>query len=230
MEALSGGSDWRRGTRAEFVVQGLTLPQAAKHFGVELASGSGEGGGGSSGEASSGSSGGAGAMPASVLEARLPPTFPEGQHTGVVMELATATVPAAAEGEAERQVQRGVIKREGRVRSQISFELPAGAVAAAVGDRVDFVIKHVENKAVVVSVEPSTAPPPATLRTARKDAASSSSSSSAAKASFVVQAKGPDERGGVGFLLPRTKPGDEMRALLETLKQLKVAAGAGKSG
>jgi hypothetical protein len=266
VEALSGGSDWRRGTRAEFVVANFSLEQAAKHFQVPLSSGGGEtGGGGEAGAATATSAGAslssaaaaaASAMPASVLEARLPPTFREGEHTGVVMELelalvtgpateaaaaaAAATGATGATGEGkeggngaasvaatgERQVQRGVIKREGRVRSQISFELPAADVGEgiAVGHRVDFVVKHVANKAVVVSLRPSTAPlPAAPLRSLKKEAAHSSPA--------FVQAKGPDERGGVGFLLPRTKPGEEMQGMLLTLKQLKVGSStAGKSG
>lgn len=206
--------------------------------GTEDGNGAGTGVGGAATSAGSGSASGssASAMPASVRDARLPPTFPEGTHTGVVMEMvpcfASVPPPPAAEGApppeppAPLPVRRGVIKREGRVRNQISFEVPAAGVAASVGvgARVDFVVKHVDNKAVVVSLKPSTAPPPAPVRVAKKEAGSAGGGGAAP----FVQAKGPDEKGGVGFLLPRTKPGEAMQGLLDGLRQLKL--GAGKSG
>jgi hypothetical protein len=172
-------------------------------------------------------------MSASAREARLPPTFREGTHTGVVMEMvpgfATAAAAPTAEGAAPQeepapvQVQRGVIKREGRVRHQISFELPAAEVGAGVGvgTRVDFVVKHVENKAVVVGLKPSTAPPPAPVRAAKKEAGAAGGGGGGAPS--FVQAKGPDEKGGMGFLMPRTKPGEAMQELLGGLRQLKLA-------
>ena len=143
MEKLAGaGSNWRSGFRTGFL-NGFTINQVAKIYGIKLdeASSSSTAGGG-------GASGGNGG---SETEARLPPVIPEGDHVGVIAEL-------GSDG------KQGVIKREGRRRSNVSFQVPDG-LTLAVGDRVDFSVKHTDGKAVVstVTIATTAAPPPETV-------------------------------------------------------------------
>jgi len=236
VDALGGAkSNWRV-SRTVAYVNGYSVAQMTQILGVEA----GEGGGGGGGGEGEGGEGGAataaaaaatncGASTSSVVKEgvsmALPPVIPEGEHTGVVLEV---------DGGGGAGAGRGVLKREGRRRTIISFQLPLSLVLA-VGDRVAFSVKHVENKAVVQNVvlapPLSSVPPPfltcSSSSSSVSSGASSSSSSTGGGGSKVLKngstmAKGPDA--SLGFKLPRTKPPPELVELLEALK----SGGGGK--
>ena len=226
MEALSGtGSNWRAGFRASFL-NGFSVIQAVRHLGVTLDSETAkEGGGNGSSSSSNGGSAsssstaanGSAAAPLPPLpEASLvlPPTIPEGEHTGVIMEV---------DGQGQ-----GVLKREGKRRTIISFAVPDGLVLVA-GDRVAFSVKHVENKAIVQNLSKA-APGSAPLVPTKCATASTSGGggkSGGTGPSSHRMAKGPDA--SLGFKMPRTKPPVELAEVVEAMKLSKSSSAvAGK--
>ena len=241
VDALGGAkSNWRVSHKVAYL-NGYTVAQMTQILGVggmEGGGGGGEGGAAAAATAPGGATNGgasSSSLPKEGVSLALPPVIPEGEHTGVVLE-------ADGGGGAGAGAGRGVLKREGRRRTIISFQLPVD-LTLAVGDRVAFTVKHVENKAVVQNV--IMAPPLSSLPSSSSSVPSSSSSSSSsttarggggggggggAGGSKVAKngstmAKGPDT--SIGFKLPRTKPPSE---LVELLEALKLGGGGKKEG
>jgi len=224
-DALGGTkANWRVSHKVAYL-NGYSVAQMTQVLG--LAGKGGEGG------ESSGISGGSdvvssSSLPKEKVSLALPPVIPEGEHTGIVWEVDGGGVGTG----------RGVLKREGQRRTIISFDLPV-SLTLAVGDRVAFSVKHVENKAVVQNI--TMAPPLSSLPSSSSVSSSSSSmtSSSSSSPSTAARgagrnnapkngntmAKGPDT--SIGFKMPRTKPPFELTELLEGLK---VGVGGEKEG